>query len=452
MNKFSIAGLVDAVRPLALLTILLTFLFPRLLNAEIPSGDPQSATNYYRRLSTNIDFSTPDLIFQTKLDDVATYLGYDGFTGADWQNLSPDILMHPQKNLTGPNIPFQHPDRLLAALGSVPVTTDDILVTRFFAPKIMNIHDPESTRKIGWRKLIRLRARPGSRAALHQIGSGIVLFNIATSPNAVPFSPTDASKNTQVMLVTDLGSVPPLNTPGPQTIYWLDYRAFSDQGGILSLELDQTFDANELPPAQNGFKSYYVPDGCVACHGGNPRRAMVNYLDTDHWFDRLENDFPNLKTSGLPILFDAQTNNTASPAYKSAFDIIATFNAEADAEVKIAQPQHDEAMASAKWHEVHATNYNHVQPTERAIGNDPRWSSGDTNDVQVLSALNQYCFRCHGTIKFSVFNKEEIRRLEFRALINQAVRSDTPLGLRMPPDRDLPDDVRNLILQFTQQH
>lgn len=451
MNSIRIAGRKTAVCPLALLTTFLTLLLPRFSVADVPSGDPQSATNYYRRLATTIDFSTPDLIFQTKLDDVATYLGYDGITGRDLQNLSPDILMDPQNNLAGTNSSFQHPDRLITAIGTAPQPTNEILVTRFFAPKIMNIHDPESIRKIGWRKLIRLRARPGSRAAQHHIGYGIVLFNIATLPGAVPFSPTDESKNTQVMLVTDLDNVPPPNTPGPPTIFWLDYRSFSDQDGILSLALDQTFDANELPTPQNGTKSYYVPDGCVACHGGNPRRAMVNYLDTDHWFDRLENDFPNLKASGLPLLFDAKNNDMTTPAYKRAFDVIATFNAEADAEVKKAQPQCDEALASAKWLEVHATNYDHVQPTDRAIGNDPRWSPNDTNDVRILSSLNQYCFRCHGTVKFSVFNKEEIRRPEFRALINQAVRSNTSLGLRMPPDRDLPDDVRNLILQFTQQ-
>ncbi|HZM04972.1 MAG TPA: hypothetical protein VFC44_18380 [Candidatus Saccharimonadales bacterium] len=451
MNSPLIAGRKQAVCPLALLTALWVLLLPRLSTADVPSGDPQSATNYYRHLATNLDFSTADLIFQTKLDDVATYLGYDGVTGSDLQNLPPDVLMHAQSNLGGTNSPYQHPDRVATAIGTTPFSSNEILVTRFFAPKIMNIHDPESVRKIGWRKLIRLRARPGSRAAAHHIGYGIVLFNIATPPGAVPFSPTDESKNTQVMLVTELGSVPPPNTPGPPTIYWLDYRSFSDQEGILSLALDQTFDANELPPALNGTKSYYVPDGCVACHGGNPRRAMVNYLDTDHWFDRLENDFPNLKASSLPLLFDANTNETTSPAYKSAFDVIAIFNAEADAEVKKAQPQHDEALASAKWLEIHATNYSHVQPTDRAIGNDPRWSPNDTNEVRILSSLNQYCFRCHGTVKFSVFNKEEIRRPEFRALLNQAVRNDTPLLLRMPPDRDLPDDIRNLILQFTQQ-
>jgi hypothetical protein len=315
----------------------------------------------------------------------------------------------------------------------------------------MNIHDPEAVRKIGWRKLIRIRARPSSGAAKHHIDRVIILFNIATSPGATPFSPDDESKNTQVMLVTDLANVPPPNTPGPSTIYWLDYRPFSDADGILSLKLDQTFDANELPANQNGTKPYYVPDGCVACHGGNPRRAMVNYLDTDHWFDRLETDFPNLKASGLPLLFDAQTNDPTSPGFRRAFDVIAAFNAEADAEVRKAQPQQDEALASSRWLEIHATNYSRLPPTERAIGNDPRWSSNNTNDVQVLSALNQYCFRCHGTVKFSVFNKEEIKRPDYRALINQAVKSDTPLGLRMPPDRDLPDDVRNLILQFTTQ-
>ena len=122
----------------------------------------------------------------------------------------------------------------------------DIIAIRFFAPKIMNIKEPEATRQLGWRKLVRLRAQPGSAAATHHIASGIILFNIFTQPGAQPFSPTDESVNTQVMLVTENSSVPAPNVDGPAALYWLDYEPLS-KGGTLSLALNAFFDANELP-------------------------------------------------------------------------------------------------------------------------------------------------------------------------------------------------------------
>ena len=48
---------------------------------------------------------------------------------------------------------------VLSALGTTTINPGDILVTRFFAPKIMNINLPEATRPTGWRKLVRLKAR-----------------------------------------------------------------------------------------------------------------------------------------------------------------------------------------------------------------------------------------------------------------------------------------------------
>jgi hypothetical protein len=406
-------------------------------------------------LSNTLGFLTPDTIPKSTLDDVAAYLGYKGITGADLQNLSPVLLMDPTQLLAQGNAtqhastPLQHLDVVLASMGTIPYRPDDILAIRFFAPKIMNIDDPPATRKVGWRKLVRLRARPGSPAAARHIESGIILFNIFTEPGAPPFSPTDESVNTQVMLITERGRVPPPNTDGPAALYWLDYSPLST-GGTLTLALNASFDANELPPSANGTRSYFVPDGCVACHGNNGQRAMVNYLDTDHWFDRINNDFPDLKAKDVPLIFDAQTNNSAATSFKLSFDVIRRFNTEADNQVTIVQPKHDEALAAHKWLEIHSNNSDHVAPPDRAIGLAPQWSSQDPADVAVLGAMNQYCFRCHGTVKFSVFNKQELKQPLFQAMIHQAIKSDTPLGLKMPPDRDLPDDLRNLLLTFAQ--
>jgi hypothetical protein len=436
------------------MVLLVCILTPSGSLADVPSGDERSATTYYRLLAKTLEFSTPEQIFQTTLDDLASYLGYNGFTGADFQNIPSAILMNPEQLLAHTaadnNVGIlQRLDVVLASLGAIPIRPDDILVTRFFAPKIMNIREPESTRRIGWRKLVRLRARPGSPARKQHIAEGIILFNIFTQPGSAPFASNNESVNTQVMLITETGSVPAPNDDGPATIYWLDYQPLST-GGKLSLFLNATFDANELPQSTDQTRHYYVPDGCVACHGNNGQRSLVNYLDTDHWFDRLDTDFQTLKASGIPLLFDAGTNDNTAISFKLAFDVIRRFNSEADEAVRKAQPRHDEALASVKWLEVHATTNAHILPADRSIGQEPRWSSQDANDVKVLGAFNQYCFRCHGTVKFSVFNKQEIRKPEFQALIDQAIKADAPIGIRMPPDRDLPDDIRKLLLDFTQ--
>jgi hypothetical protein len=439
-----------AITTAAILLLSFAVFTPRHSFADVPQGDPDGARRYFRSLATTLGFSTPDGIFDTTLDDVARYFGYGGLQGIDLQNLPPAVLMNPDQLVAACPVPttdncantLRNRNAFLATLAGTKTQQDDILAIRFFAPKIMNIHDPEATRKLGWRKLVRLRARPGSAAQAHHIGSGIILFNIFTEPGAQPFSSTDESVNTQVMLVTELPQIAAPNTSGLSALYWLDYDRLSS-GGKLSLALNASFDANELPASTSGTQPYFVPDGCVACHGNNQTRSMVNYLDTDHWYDRLDTDFPAVKALGLPLVFDAQTNDTTTPAYRNAFDVIRRFNEEADAEVRVAQPTHDEALASAKWLALHGASYAHFPPIERAIGAMPQWSSQNPNDARVLGVLNQYCFRCHGTVKFSVFDKQAVQAL--RAPIIERIGPDVPIGERMPPDRDLTEELRALL-------
>jgi hypothetical protein len=420
--------------------------------AAVPHGTEDGARIYYQALAGTLGFSTADAIFQTTLNDVATYLGYAGVTGADLQDLpaavlmTPDLLLAPCTAEGGSCLSsLRNREAVVASLGAVPIRPDDILVSSFFAPKIMNVRDPETTRQVGWRKLVRLRARAGSGALIHHIASGIVLFNFFTSPGSPPFAPGAESVNTQVMLVTEGSSVPPPNTNGRSTIYWLDYDVLS-KGGRLSFALNATFDANELPADSTGLQKYYVPDGCNACHGDNTRRALVNYLDTDHWFDRLESEFPTLRASGQALLFDGRTNDVSAASYKLAFDVIRRFNIEADEQVRKAQPRHAEAFAAAKWLELHQASNEHFLPVQRAIGVAPRWAAGNTDDVAALNALNQYCFRCHGTVKFSVFDRQSLVRQTPK--LRDALRVDAPAGIRMPPDRDLPDAARIAILKI----
>jgi hypothetical protein len=433
--------------------------------ADVPQGSPLEATNYYKFLSQKLNFSTTNQIFGTKLDDVAAYFGYGGFTGRDFQDTPPSLLMSPNlllelaRSPAGPNL-FDQPESIVSNLVASPFEIGDILATRFFAPKIMNISLPEETRPLGWRKLVRLHARPGSMAQANHISSGIILFNFFTKPGERPFSSqTNQSVNTQVILVPEAehfskpNDITDLTTTNYDMVYWLDYDTLAN-GGQLSLALNASFDASELPQTNNGVRPYYIPDGCVACHGNNKRAPLVNYLDTDHWFDRIENDFTAFKTNGLPLLVDAGNNDTNSKAYKMAFDVIKTFNIEADNQVNASQPKHDESRASRKWLELHEVNdnYSHVQPIERAIGFEPLWSAVNTNDAATLSAFNQYCFRCHGTVKFSVFNRTELCDPKLLPIIAQAIKPDASIGVKMPPDRPLPEDVRQLINNFINQN
>ena len=400
--------------------------------ADVSPGSADKARKYFRELSGTIGFSSPDGIFNTTLDDVAAYLGYDGLTGADMQNLPSDVLMEPAQLLEQ----AKNRDKLAATLGG-KLKPDDILVSRFFAPKIVNIHDPPATRKLGWRKMVRLKARAGSPADKHDIVLGIVLFNIFTDPGQKPFESGQESVNTQVILSVE-PSKAKLKTDDV-TLYWLDYDKLS-AGNKLSLALNASFDANELSGAT---QDYFVPDGCVACHGANLDRSMLNYLDTDHWFDRLDNDFQDLKKAGIPILFDAGTNDFNSAAYKKAFDVIRRFNEEADKQAENAQPKHDEVAASRKWLELHKSSDAHFPPIERAIGPPPQWSAGNANEVQLLGILNQYCFRCHGSVKFSVFSRQSVQNR--RVVIKQRIDPNAPLGVRMPTDRPLPPDLLDFV-------
>jgi hypothetical protein len=420
--------------------VLATILISRTCLANVSHGSREAATNYYHLLSKMLNFSTPDNIFSTTLDDVAAYLGYSGITGADLQNLDPSVLMNPDQLLTTNSL--SQLNTVIAALGATTIRPHEILACRFFAPKVMNINDPPETRKRGWRKLVRLRSRAGSAAGAHQIAYGIILFNFFTPRGTAPFTAGDNSVNTQVMLVTAPAQIPAPGKDGPSTLYWLDYDNLGN-GGKLSLALHASFDAIELPPGSDGNQDYFVPDGCVACHGNNEKRSMVNYLDTDHWFDRLDTDLGDVKQDGLNILFDAKTNDTKAREYISAFDVIRRFNEEADEEVHIAQPKHDEALASKKWLELHATSVEHVAPAARAIGLEPRWSAASDDDNSALAAMNQNCFRCHGTVKFSVFNKQSVHSR--RANAKERLKPNAEPGMKMPPDHTLPEDVRSFI-------
>ncbi|AKI99601.1 hypothetical protein ATI61_109207 [Archangium gephyra] len=433
----------------------------------MPNGSPEKATEYYKKMSKTLGIRTPDTILGTHLGEVLEWLGYRGLTITDLETLSPEVLMNLGAPVCG-DTKQPGPIRLSMLLEQGPLRPGDILVSRFFAPKITNIAEAAESRGVGWRKLIRFKARKGSEAEKHLIESATLLFNYVTKPNEAPFAPNARSFNSQLALVSsgyprkDASCKGEDCRPLLDSIYWMDFGD-SREGAKLSLQLDASFDARGLQPLQAGkpvgIVSYYVPDGCDSCHGDPPPRlgkSVLNELDTDHWFDRVAptDDFPQLARQGIPVLTDAG-NDPNSVQFARAFDVIRQLNEEyAQQQARVAPKSYHEA-ATTTWLRVHEKTPHHRPPIERTIvpslqgpGPGLQWSRDSKEDVELLGMLNRYCFRCHGTIRFSVFNKTEVarRKLDIRMRLKPKPVQAEVEGFQMPPDRDLPAaDLERLV-------
>jgi hypothetical protein len=412
------------------------------VRTAIPSGSETEARRYYQDLAAKVGFQvqdpTPDQSGPTTtLVDVAAYLGYGAkppalpLTAKDLQDASPAELMDPSA--------------LGSRLGGLSLSAGDVLVARFFAPKISDASQA-SVAIAGWRKLLRLRAQPGSPAAAHGIEYGIVLFNFfAPIEQLDPFAGND-SVNTQTILV---------GNDSRKSLYWIDFGKTSE-GAKLSYELDAFFDAGHIPASatqQNGGKAaYFVPCSCISCHGGlrldftttppapdnHFRAPLLDYLDTDHWQDRTAkgDDFEGLKA---PVLFDPGT-----------FGVILLLNQEIQRQNTAAQPDSVLRRAAEHWLASHLQQGAATEPlfarTLRTSANAHVWNPSDPTDAELLPKLNRLCFRCHGSVKFDVLDKEMV--LALRSKLNAALYPRDQIvdpRAAMPPDRNLsPDDLKRL--------
>ncbi|WP_234849394.1 hypothetical protein [Sinorhizobium medicae] len=145
--------------------------------------------------------------------------------------------------------------------------------------------------------------------------------------------------------------------------------------------------------------------------GFSIRTPNFNFLDTDHWEDRgAANDYFHTAATLVGTLFDGGTDK-GSPEFARAFERVRTLNAEilqqnqnADAGLPIPSLQQ---QGAAKWNELHAQSSAHVQPIGRALGS-LKWTAGIQQDEQLLGLLNKYCYRCHSSIQYNIFDKEQV--------------------------------------------
>lgn len=406
----------------------------------VASGDKDIATAYYKRIGTELQFDGfPDSTLAGLLD----YAGYGGLAPEDFQNLDSVILMEPSRLA----LAVADPDRFRQHFAAAPLQPDEIVSIRFFAPKIIDLTGKASggtAYNFGWRKLVRLRVRAGSRASAVGIASASILFNFLAAIDGEPFL-NNTSKNTQVMLVRDVWRT------NVDPTYWLVYGELT-QGGPLIGFLTAGF---ELPATAALENKYWVPTSCAECHGVQERVSdgsmpiqggRLNYLDTDHWNDRVQpgDDFAAIVSVAHRYpLVDAGAD-PATPEFKHGFDNIRRYNSEVLAQNQLVDMNESlepgvrrdpslQTRGARTWQALHPPGQeDHVRPVGRGLEplsvGDAVWSAPDDSEITLL--LNRYCFRCHSSIVYSVLDKKDV--LDRSDTMERFIRASF-----MPQDRTL---------------
>jgi hypothetical protein len=353
---------------------------------------------------------------------------------------------------------------------------DDLLSSAFFAPKITDVSQKGSDDiNVGWRKVIRLRAKPDSDAAKHGIAAGFLLFNKFQGKNhsADPFLHRDdhsnESKTTQLILARAQKGTG--TDPVQRPIHFFVFGPVSE-GAKLKLALQASFDA-VAPEVGAGLpqpiKDYFVPIACGQCHGGlklnqstgdkevDFARQKVNFLDTDHWFDRVQDgdDFAFLRKESFGVLFDGGKDETI-PKFAAAFDVLRRLNTEIReqnerVEADPSKPSF-QLRAITRWLQLHASGDNtHKDVFARALppltGAGPAWEATTEPDKQLLPLMNQFCYRCHSSIIYGVFDRNEVacRKVKIKNFLNLPPGSSPKA---MPQDRVLDPAVKATLLDL----
>jgi hypothetical protein len=390
--------------------------------------------------------------------------------------VSDTVTVNATRPQTDPTAQWSVVTRTAAPGPSPTLSTGELLVSRFFAPKIVNYAVAPEQREVGWRRLVRINARPGSGAQKHFVESAWILFNHFTKPpthspfgGGLPPQPKkNGSVNTQVALVTHCpASNPECQELALNSIYWMDFGA-SEKGSTLSYQLDAFFDAGSLPGS--GQAPYFVPNGCDTCHGSLRGNAVLNHLDTDHWMDRLtDGDFPALSKPGAPApLFDAG-KDPKSPQYLAAFDVLRKLNQEVATMQTRTNPNAFHLAATQKWLDMHKTsaapeadlvkrsipffNAGHPLKKDRKPTNGPLNWTTNAEDRELLGLMNKYCYRCHGAIRFDLYSKDMVAD-QASPILDRVDPNPTQqkiLGFRMPADRAMPEKDRQRLLELVEK-
>jgi hypothetical protein len=344
---------------------------------SVTQGRPETAATYYALIASPAHLDMKNLLMST-LSDVPAYLGWSG-----------------ARKLTAKDLELKS----AAFFDAIP--DDDAISTSYFAPKV-SLAGVDGRQKIfGWRKLIRLRALQGSEADRRGIEAAYILFNAtARRPRPVLL----IQDYIQVMLVSRS------TDDGKYAAYWLVYRGHA-HGYDLTNHIRATFEGGDFSTVAGAGQNFYVPESCAQCHGQDEAAGLLNMLDTDHWLDRVQQGDDFTAIGGVGAVLQDAGNHVGSERFRRAFARIRTLNEEIEAQNRRAGTLPFRQQALTQWLTIHAASDAHRPLEERAFSTDSTaaaiWTKADR---PLLNDLNRYCYRCHSTIAFSVFDKPTIVR------------------------------------------
>jgi hypothetical protein len=427
-------------------------------------GSNAEALLYYEEVLTKLGLNPNNLSGQAlvdtqRLSGMFNYLGYGALRPQDVERLPSRVL----ERYDLLKYAVSNPSAFQASLNSANIQDkSEIIATRYFSPKITDVADvstgqslPNSKIDFGWRKLVRFEPLPGSKAKANGITAAYLLFNIFQEnvPRNKSAFAYNESVNTQLILERD-------NTPANPLLFFVYGRL--SEGGKLITFLTATFDART--PSITGTDKYFVPHACADCHGGlnggtPTSKLRLNFIDTDHIFDRLlrPDDFVDLIYTPHGALFDVgklpgEDSDMTAPQQDAFMSIqfINSYIANQNGDVDDTDPPSFQTLMATRWNDLHkgwgdllagkvVSRSEKAGLFDRAIQPDKTkavWNASDPVDADLLPMLNRYCYRCHSSLRFSVFDRG--------AVLNNKDNIDFYLNSkRMPQDRLLPDNVRD---------
>jgi hypothetical protein len=425
-----------------------------------PGGKKEDAENYYKEIAPLINFQT---LLASDLNGLLAYLGFEGLQAADLELLASDVLMPKSKaDFDRLASEVSDPNTFKSKRSLHDFAHDKVLVSRFFAPKIVNFDAPPNTDakqnpyNAGWRKLVRIVPLAKSDAEKGNIGQAYILFNyfqrdVEKDPfpqKADGIKPETQSVNNQIILVPKKRK-----SKDEDAAFWIVYQP-NLESYKLGFALNAAFDV--IDPGSGKTRDYFVPTACAQCHGHDeindlqgpaPRPfkfAKTNYLDTDQWYDMVEFDFPGTKDGKADVIFDGGKDHKAKK-YVAAVGVVAKLNRhilrQNEESARPNKSDRFKVLAVKKWLRLHKSNPEPISLFKRSIGTQT-WDKNKVLDAKLLPQLDRFCFRCHSTVRFDVFDRAKVKGNAFLASLYVGVGA-MPQGRRLS-GQELADLVKLL--------
>lgn len=409
----------------------------------VDEGSREDAEAYYKRIAGQLGFpkglhkGLPDGF---NLDALLAHLGYSVVKATDLFTCSTATLM--DRDALAKHLKA----RLEAAAPGHELTEAepwDVLAAGYFSPKTTDVSRPDAA--ASWRRVVRLKPRPGSPAAEAGLTFALLLSVVyVDDPARDPFE--QEPTNIQAILTRDPANA---KAQGFDPAYFMAFDPAADYA--LNLFTATSWDATDTNADEFGHKRYFVPTACMECHGGDGPTPDINEYATPHIFDTdaiVERTFPGqdferIGQGKFAPLYEAGNDLQAEMHHKT-FDIFRRLNRE----IK----EHNEGVAddglltriAGNWWRLHEETAMYYPPINRAFPAGEReadqlasmlpWRESLELDRQLVPLLNRYCYRCHGSLYYNVLDRGTV--LQNAAEMEVRIKAKNREH-RMPPDRDM---------------